>query len=51
MLKNVHQSEWDWIGTEVDFLIENDGSLENLKEKVHGILLFSLGSSTMHDLV
>jgi adenylate kinase family enzyme len=51
MLKNIHLSEWDWIGTDVDFLIENDGSLEDLKEKVDSMLLFSLGSSTMHDLV
>lgn len=44
MYKNVHPSEWDWIGTEVDFDIDNDGSLDDLKRKIDRILTFSLGA-------
>jgi len=30
----IHQSEWDWIGCEFDYVIENDGTLDELREKV-----------------
>ena len=51
MMQNVHQSEWDWIGTDVEYVIENDGSLEELKTKVKNCLSSSLGSNTMSDLI
>jgi hypothetical protein len=31
---DVHFSEWAWIGSEVDFEISNNGSLEDLNERV-----------------
>lgn len=51
MQSNVHPSEWDWIGTEVDFLIENNGSIEELTKKVKNCLCSVLGSNTMSELV
>ena len=30
----VHLSEWDWVGSEADYTIENDGTLEDLREAV-----------------
>lgn len=35
----VHQSEYDWIGSPIDVVIDNDGTLENLREKIAGVLL------------
>ena len=35
---NVHISEWAWIGTNFDFLIENDGGIEDLESKVNYML-------------
>lgn len=34
----VHQSEWDWIGCEFDYVIENNGTLDDLHEKVYQII-------------
>lgn len=36
---DVHESEWAWAKSKFDFLIENDGSLEELKEKVKNLTL------------
>jgi hypothetical protein len=30
----IHRSEWDWIGCGFDYVIENDGTIEELKQKV-----------------
>lgn len=51
MKANVHLSEWDWIGTGVDYVIENDGSMEELEAKVKNCLCSFLGSNTMCELV
>ncbi len=51
MIQNVHPSEWDWIGTDVEHVIENDGSLEELVTNVKKCLIDSLGSNTMNELV
>lgn len=51
MKSNVHMSEWDWIGTDVDFLIENDGSIDELSFKVKNCLRSVLGSNTINELV
>lgn len=37
----VHISEWDWIGTKFDIVVDNDGSIANLESKVHDILTTS----------
>lgn len=34
----IHQSEWDWIGCEFDYVIENDGTVDDLREKVFKIV-------------
>jgi len=34
----VHQSEWDWIGSPVDYTIDNNGTLEDLRKKVTLVL-------------
>jgi hypothetical protein len=36
--KDVHRSEWDWIGTPVQCIIPNNGSLEQLDTKVKNIV-------------
>lgn len=36
--RNVHRSEWDWIGCDFDYLIENDGTIDSLRQKVANIL-------------
>ncbi len=30
----IHISEWDWIGSPIDYIISNDGSLEDLKDEI-----------------
>jgi hypothetical protein len=35
--KDVHESEWNWIGFPVDYIIDNNGSLEDLYEQVENI--------------
>lgn len=30
----IHISEWEWIGTDVNYIIQNDGTLEDLKTAV-----------------
>ena len=34
----IHASEWDHTGVLVDFIIENNGTLEQLKDKVNGVV-------------
>jgi hypothetical protein len=35
MLKmNIHSSEWDWIGCDFDYVIDNDGDLQDLDNKI-----------------
>lgn len=35
----IHASEWSWVSTETDFVVENDGSLEDLREKINSLVL------------
>jgi hypothetical protein len=35
---DIHRSEWDWVGEEVDFTINNSGTLEDLKSGVSDML-------------
>jgi hypothetical protein len=35
---NVHVSEWSWIGQKIDYTIENDGTLIDLKRMVFNVL-------------
>ena len=34
----VHRSEWDWIGCDIDFEIDNNGTLQDLRNNVLGLL-------------
>lgn len=35
---NVHRSEWDWIGTQMDYTITNDDTLEHLTGSVDTVI-------------
>lgn len=35
--KGIHISEWAWIGSKYDYVFENDGSLEDLQNKVRAV--------------
>lgn len=35
---NVHASEYSWVGTEFDAVFENNGTIEDLKEKVDSVI-------------
>ena len=45
-----HESEWRWIGGQIDFTIENDGTMEQLKDNVIKCLTKSFGSNIMKEL-
>jgi hypothetical protein len=36
--KGIHQSEWDWIGCEFNYVIDNDGTIDDLGNKVKNLL-------------
>lgn len=36
----MHQSEWDWIGSDFDYVIENNGTMNDLGNKVNEVLQF-----------
>jgi hypothetical protein len=36
---NVHFSEWAWIGQEIDLVIENNGTLEDLHNKIDSFIV------------
>ena len=46
----VHPSEWSWIGGNIDYTITNDGTMEELKEKLLKCLTQSYGANTIHEL-
>lgn len=39
---DIHVSEWNWIGSNINYVIENDGTKEDLVQKVDEILNFIL---------
>jgi hypothetical protein len=40
----VHESEWRWVGGNIDHTIDNDGSLEDLKKNLKNCLISSFGT-------
>lgn len=46
----VHESEWRWIGGSIDHIIENEGTLEDLKNNLVKKLEQSYGSSIICEL-
>lgn len=43
--EGIHESEWKWIGQNIDYQIDNNGTKEELKKKVETCLKHSFGSS------
>jgi hypothetical protein len=46
----MHESEWRWIGGGIDYVIDNDGTVDELKEKLLKCLTKTYGSNTMNEL-
>ncbi len=44
-----HESEWRWIGGEIDYSIDNNGTVEDLKKKLLTCLKRSFGSSIIEE--
>ena len=44
--KDVHESEWNWAGYPVDFIIKNDGTLKDLYKQVDSIRNWETGEFT-----
>jgi len=40
----VHNSEWNWIGGPIDYVIQNDGTLDDLKNNLYNILKMKFGA-------
>lgn len=36
--RDVHESEWSWIGSDFDYTINNDGSLDSLRQRLRDIV-------------
>jgi hypothetical protein len=36
--RSVHRSEWDWVGCDFDYVIENNTTIQNLRQKVVEVL-------------
>jgi hypothetical protein len=43
-MRGVHDSEWSWVGTTADYLIQNDGSLDQLHTNIDYALTLFKGS-------
>ena len=46
----IHESEWRWIGNPVDFTIDNDGSIDDLRQKIKRCLTNYLNFDTMKEV-
>ena len=44
--QGTHQSEWDWIGSDFDYVIENNGTKEELFDKVAELIIGDQISNT-----
>jgi hypothetical protein len=49
--QNVHESEWKWVGSTVDYQIDNNGTKEDLRKKVVTCLKRSFGSSIIDESI
>jgi hypothetical protein len=47
---NIHESEWKWIGSQRDHCIVNNGTIDNLKEKVIKCLTPYYGYNIMKEM-
>lgn len=46
-----HESEWRWIGGNIDHTIENEGTMEDLRKKLIQCLTNSYGSNIINELI
>jgi hypothetical protein len=46
----VHESEWRWIGGQIDHTIQNSGTVEDLKQNLEICLIKSYGADTISEL-
>ena len=46
--KDVHESEWNWAGYNVDYVINNNGTLEDLEKQVENIRDWNTGQFREH---
>lgn len=46
----VHPSEWSWIGGDIDHVVVNNGTVEDLKQNLLKCLTKSYGANTIHEL-
>ena len=46
----VHASEWSWVGGHIDHVIDNNGSMEDLKKNLIRKLATSYGSSIISEM-
>ena len=46
--KDVHESEWNWAGYNVDYIINNNGTLEDLEKQVENIRDWNTGQFKEH---
>ena len=44
----IHESEWDWIGSEIDETIENNTSVEDLHTKILNLDLTQMSEFVQH---
>lgn len=36
--RGVHRSEWDWVGCDFDYVIENNGTVQQLRKRIEEVL-------------
>jgi hypothetical protein len=46
----VHPSEWSWIGGNIDHVVVNNGTVEDLRQNLLKCLTKSYGANTIHEL-
>ena len=46
--KDVHESEWNWAGYPVDYIIDNNGTLEDLSKQIDSIRDWKTGKFKEH---
>lgn len=47
----IHESEWRWIGADIDHIITNHGTIDDLKNNLISALTLSYGKSTINELL
>jgi hypothetical protein len=45
----IHESEWKWVGGDIDHTVDNSGSLEDLKKNLKKCLISSFGTDIIRE--